>query len=128
MATPQSDIPTGPSTSFCRPLPRKSHLASGVLDGLKDTPTRFQLYPGPLARMDRRFLFTRHYLDFLWFLPREQAQDWGWTGAVHPDDLNGLAGSWRSLDGSLVGGEREARLLPFDGEYLWFHCFSCYRI
>jgi PAS domain-containing protein len=36
--------------------------------------------------------FNQHYLEFVG-LSAEQVKDWGWTAAVHPDDLNGLAGS-----------------------------------
>jgi PAS domain S-box-containing protein len=63
--------------------------------------------------------FNQHYLDFMG-LSAEQAQDWGWTGAVHPEDLNGLAGTWQSVLASGKAGEAEARLRRFDGEYRWF--------
>jgi PAS domain S-box-containing protein len=63
--------------------------------------------------------FNQHYLDYVG-LPAEQVKDWGWTVAVHPDDLNGLAGSWQSIMASGKQGESEARLRRFDGEYRWF--------
>jgi PAS domain S-box-containing protein len=63
--------------------------------------------------------FNQRYLDFVG-LSAEQTQDWGWTVAVHPDDLNGLAGSWQSIMASGTAGEAEARLRRFDGEYRWF--------
>jgi PAS domain S-box-containing protein len=63
--------------------------------------------------------FNQHYLDFVG-LSAEQAQDWGWTVAVHPEDLSGLAGSWQSIMASAKAGEAEARLRRFDGEYRWF--------
>jgi PAS domain S-box-containing protein len=63
--------------------------------------------------------FNQHYLDFVG-VSAEQAKDWGWTVAVHPDDLNGLAGSWQSIMASGKPGEAEARLRRFDGEYRWF--------
>jgi PAS domain S-box-containing protein len=59
------------------------------------------------------------YLDFVG-LSLEQAQSWGWTAAVHPDDHNGLAGWWQSIRTSGKAGEAEARLRRFDGEYRWF--------
>ncbi len=40
--------------------------------------------------------FNQHYLDYVG-LSLEQVQDWGWTVAVHPDDLNGLAGTWQLI-------------------------------
>jgi formate hydrogenlyase transcriptional activator len=63
--------------------------------------------------------FNQHYLDFVG-LSAEQVKNWGWTAAVHPDDLNGLAGSWQSIMASGKQGESEARLRRFDGEYRWF--------
>ncbi len=33
--------------------------------------------------------FNQHYLDYVG-LSAEQAKDWGWMVAIHPDDLNGL--------------------------------------
>src|SRR6202522_4408047 len=63
--------------------------------------------------------FNQHYLDYVG-LSAEQVKDWGWTVAVHPDDLNGLAGSWQFIMASGKQGECEARLRRFDGEYRWF--------
>jgi PAS domain S-box-containing protein len=63
--------------------------------------------------------FNQHYLDYVG-LSGAQAKDWGWTVAVHPDDLNGLAGAWQSIMATGKQGEAEARLRRFDGEYRWF--------
>jgi PAS domain S-box-containing protein len=63
--------------------------------------------------------FNQHYLDYVG-LTADHVKDWGWTVAVHPDDLNGLAGSWQSIMASGKQGESEARLRRFDGEYRWF--------
>jgi PAS domain S-box-containing protein len=53
-------------------------------------------------------------------LSAEQALDWKWTAAVHPDDLNNLTDYWRSIMVTGESGEIEARLRRFDGEYRWF--------
>ena len=63
--------------------------------------------------------FNQHYLDYVG-LSAEEAKDWGWTVAVHPDDLNGLAGAWQAIMATGKHGEAEARLRRFDGEYRWF--------
>lgn len=63
--------------------------------------------------------FNRHYLDYVG-LSTEQAKDWGWTSAVHPDDLNKLARDWQMILASGKSGESEARLRRRDGEYRWF--------
>ena len=63
--------------------------------------------------------FNQHYLDYIG-LSADQAKDWGWTGAVHPDDLNGLAATWQRIIVSESPGEAEARLRRRDGEYRWF--------
>ena len=63
--------------------------------------------------------FNRRWLDYAG-LSAEQAQDWAWTAAVHPDDLNRLVDYWRSILSSGQPGEIEARLRRFDGQYRWF--------
>ena len=63
--------------------------------------------------------FNQHYLDYVG-LSLEQVQDRGWTVAVHPDDLNGLAGTLQRTMASGQPGEAEARLRRHDGEYRWF--------
>lgn len=53
--------------------------------------------------------FNRRWLDYAG-LSIEEACDWGWTAAVHPDDLKRLTGNWRSILASGEPGEIEARL------------------
>src|SRR4029453_17720675 len=40
--------------------------------------------------------FNQHYLDFVG-LSAEQASGWGWTAAVHAEDLNALAATWQRI-------------------------------
>ena len=63
--------------------------------------------------------FNQHYLDYMG-LSNAQASDWGWTAAVHPDDLETLTATWRRLIGTQGAGEAEARLRRHDGTYRWF--------
>ena len=63
--------------------------------------------------------FNENYLEFIG-LSAEQARDWGWTTALHPDDLDRLAADWRRIIASDEPGETEARLRRHDGEYRWF--------
>ena len=63
--------------------------------------------------------FNQHYLDFMG-MSAEQAGDWGWTAAVHPEDLNGVTTTWRRIIASGAPGELEARLRRHDGTYRWF--------
>jgi formate hydrogenlyase transcriptional activator len=63
--------------------------------------------------------FNRRWLDYAG-LSADQVQCSGWTGAVHPDDLNRLADYWRGVLASGQSGEIEARLRRFDGVYRWF--------
>ena len=63
--------------------------------------------------------FNQHYLDYVG-LSAEQSKDWGWTMAVHPDDLDGLAAAWQLIIVSEKPGETEARLRRRDGVYRWF--------
>ena len=63
--------------------------------------------------------FNQLYLHFIG-LSAEQASGWGWTAAVHPEDLNGLAATWQRILASEAPGEAEARLRRHDGDYRWF--------
>src|SRR5258708_5787693 len=63
--------------------------------------------------------FNQRWLDYT-SLSAEQARDWGWTVALHSDDLNGLVNYWRSVLASGAPGEIEARLRRSDGVYRWF--------
>src|SRR5260370_24823890 len=63
--------------------------------------------------------FNQRWLDYTG-LSSEQARDWGWTAALHSDDLNGLMDYWRSVLASGKPGEIEGRLRRFDGVYRWF--------
>src|SRR5258706_6839585 len=63
--------------------------------------------------------FNQRWLDYTG-LSAEQARDWGWTVALHSDDLNGLVDYWQSVLASGEPGEIEARLRRFDGVYRWF--------
>jgi PAS domain S-box-containing protein len=64
------------------------------------------------------------YLNRRWLeysgLSQTQAIGWGWTAAVHPDDVDQLTDVWRRVLKAGVRGEAEARLRRFDGEYRWF--------
>lgn len=63
--------------------------------------------------------FSQHYLDYVG-VPAEAMCDWGWTVAVHPDDLGGLGAAWQRITASQAPGETEARLRSHAGTYRWF--------
>src|ERR1700730_15288519 len=63
--------------------------------------------------------FNERWLEYTG-LSTEQARDWGWTVALHPDDLNRLVDYWQSVLASGKPGEMEGRLRRFDGVYRWF--------
>jgi len=67
------------------------------------------------------------YCDFLnqvWLdyagMTTEQAQGWGWTEAIHPDDREQLVEDWRSCLASGIPVDMEARIRRFDSSYRWF--------
>lgn len=62
---------------------------------------------------------NKRWLDYTG-LTLEQAQNWGWQRAVHPDDLCGLITYWNSLIATGKAGEYEARLRASDESYRWF--------
>jgi formate hydrogenlyase transcriptional activator len=67
------------------------------------------------------------YCDFLnqvWLdyagMSAEQAQGWGWTEVIHPDDRTKLVAEWQSCLASGARVDTEARIRRFDGSYRWF--------
>jgi formate hydrogenlyase transcriptional activator len=72
------------------------------------------------ARLDGSAeFFNTRWLDYAG-LSAEEAMDWGWAVALHPDDRTRLVNYWSSVRASGQPGEIEARLRRFDGEYRWF--------
>jgi PAS domain S-box-containing protein len=69
--------------------------------------------PDGTAFLNQRWLA---YMD----LSMEQALDWGWQVAIHPEDLGKLMDTWGRLLTSGEPGEEAARLRRFDGAYRWF--------
>ncbi len=51
----------------------------------------------------------------------EELKNWAFSGAVHPDDMNGVVTHWQH---SIAGGspfDIEQRIRRFDGVFRWFH-------
>jgi PAS domain S-box-containing protein len=63
--------------------------------------------------------FSRRWQDYTG-LSLEQAQGWGWTEALHPDDVAGLTEAWRASLETGSPAETEARMRRSDGAYRWF--------
>ncbi len=62
---------------------------------------------------------NQRFLDYLGLDPAD-ALNWGWSSAVHPDDIASLLASWQRFRTGAQPGEAEARLRRFDGVYRWF--------
>src|SRR5258708_891893 len=62
---------------------------------------------------------NQRWIDFTG-MSEEQAQGWGWAGAIHPDDHKGLVEDWKSSLASGAPLEAEARMRRFDGSFRWF--------
>jgi PAS domain S-box-containing protein len=63
--------------------------------------------------------FSRRWLDYTG-LSAEEASDFGWTVAFHPEDRESLKDFWSGLLAAGEAVEIEARLRRYDGEYRWF--------
>jgi PAS domain S-box-containing protein len=63
--------------------------------------------------------FNRRWLDYTG-LSAEQALDWGWKLAIHPDDLPRLLQNFQEAVDAEGPFEAEGRLRRFDGEFRWF--------
>jgi PAS domain S-box-containing protein len=62
---------------------------------------------------------NQYYLDYVG-MSMEEVVGWGWTAAVHPDDLTAMIANWKRVLESGRPGENQARLRRADGEYRWF--------
>ncbi|SEB54835.1 PAS domain-containing sensor histidine kinase [Terriglobus roseus] len=72
------------------------------------------------ARPDGSIDFVSdHYLTFAG-LKAPEADGWGWTQSIHPDDLPRLLEYWQSVVAAGTPGEIEARMRRFDGLYRAF--------
>jgi diguanylate cyclase (GGDEF)-like protein/PAS domain S-box-containing protein len=72
------------------------------------------------ARPDGSVDFVSEQITIQSGLTREQVRDWGWAGAIHPDDVPTTVDRWKH---SLQTGEPldiEYRLRYKDGTYHWF--------
>jgi len=77
------------------------------------------------ARPDGSVDFVNRFWLSYTGLHDDAAQNWAWTIAVHPDDLDRNLTSWRSILESGKPGEFETRLRRHDGEYRWFLVRAC---
>jgi PAS domain S-box-containing protein len=95
-----------------------------TLESKRELQTTLDLIPTMAWRS--RSDSSTEYLNQRWLdytgLTMEQAQGWGWTAAIHPDDLSRLMDRWREVRASEMPGEVEVRKRRFDGEYRWFLC------
>ena len=60
--------------------------------------------------------FNKRWLEYVG-LSLEEISGWRWTLVIHPDDVEGVVGEWRSSVESGKPFEAEARLRRADGEY-----------
>jgi PAS domain S-box-containing protein len=62
--------------------------------------------------------FNKRWLDYLG-RSLDDVSGWGWTSAIHPDDLEDLVGKWRTAMETGQTYKTEARVRRADGEYRW---------
>jgi PAS domain S-box-containing protein len=63
--------------------------------------------------------YNRGWLEYVG-LPLTDLLGWGWTGMIHPEDVEAIVPIWRA---ALAAGEpfvAESRVRRADGEYRWF--------
>ncbi len=105
----------------------RSHLAlKNALAEIRNSENRLRMIVNTIptlawsARPDGSADFlNRPCLDYTG-LSAQDASDWGWTVALHPEDRGRLMDHWRHLLASGESGEFEARLRRSDGVYRWF--------
>ena len=101
------------------PPPTKAFEMKDTADQLRDFINSCPTLAWSCSPDGSADFFNQRWLDYTG-LSAEQARDWGWTAALHSDDLNGLVDYWRSILASGKPGEIEGRLRRFDGVYRWF--------
>jgi len=85
--------------------------------GFKDNLRTTQAWS---ARSDASIEFVNQpWLDYTG-LSAEQAMDWGWKVAIHPDDLPGILEVFQAPMTSRQQFEVEGRLRRRDDEFRWF--------
>jgi formate hydrogenlyase transcriptional activator len=128
MQTRTQQIPEEKSSVSLAAVPAQAVSGQGILTGspVKTPEEQFRAIIDTIptlawsARPDGSAeFFNRRWLEYAG-ISIEEARDWGWTAAVHADDLNRLADYWQSILASGQPGEIEARLRRSDGEYRWF--------
>ena len=62
--------------------------------------------------------FNKRWLDYLG-CSLDDLSGWGWTSAIHPDDLEDLVGKWHTALATGQPYKTEARVRRADGEYRW---------
>ena len=60
--------------------------------------------------------FNKRWLEYVG-ASLEDIRGWGWTHVIHPDDVQGVVGRWRSSVATGKPFEAESRLRRADGEY-----------
>ena len=63
--------------------------------------------------------FNQRWYEYTGLTP-EQALGWGWTAAIHPEDLDELTAIWLRILAAGAPGEATARMQAADGSYRWF--------
>ncbi|WP_271896033.1 PAS domain-containing sensor histidine kinase [Candidatus Phyllobacterium onerii] len=63
--------------------------------------------------------FNRRWLEYTG-LTVDEAKNWGWVSALHPDEATNLRETWNTIMASGEPAEAEERLRRWDGEYRWF--------
>src|SRR5664279_3851744 len=104
------------NTAGLEKLLEESQRLEGQLRILVDTIPTFAWRSSPDG--SREFLNQRWH-EYTGLSP-EEAHGWGWTAAIHADDLVPLQRGWQKILASAEPGELEARIRRFDGEYRWF--------
>src|SRR5271165_1790361 len=97
----------------------KLHPTSPAEDLLRrviDTTPAFLHSSDPDGKLG---FFNRRWLEYLG-VSEEDLQEWGWTGFIHPEDLEGMLTRWHACRASGEVFQYETRVRRADGQYLWF--------
>lgn len=110
------------SLVMAAPTPPAAPVAPGA--GADGDPVRGVIDALPILAWTTRAdgsvdYFNRPWLEFTGLTP-EQALDWGWVVATHPEDQKQATRTWQAAIESGQPVETELRLRRADGAYVWF--------
>ncbi len=93
--------------------PERLQEAEAQLRQFVETIPTVAWYASPSGEFE---FFTKYFQEYTGLAPEEYL-GWGWTSAIHPDDLPALLSAWTAIRASGEPGNLDCRVRRHNGEY-----------